>query len=326
MAYSASSFQFGYVETTVPESDFKNLTMDEKHDGVCQPCSILMKTRVATLYCFDCDERFCEQCGSIHKQSKLSRGHRMCRQEEAPPSEAIEELKRLSTCTDHNEEYEYICIDHDALCCGKCVNTGHRRCRRLETISDHIKNESKRGNKLKTIIEKCIGLTKATDEILDTIESHKTSLRQSEAFAMQTFRTAKTKILSALEDLEQSFIVQISQQKAEIESEVRKNAREVDRIKRDINQNRKKSQIVVDYGRDVHKFQRFRNLKKSVIPQLTASTQRLKNSYQRKLLYCNKHMSLDELASDIKECLSVSTDIQARDGEMSSCYNNNWTR
>ncbi|XP_052796666.1 transcription intermediary factor 1-beta-like [Mya arenaria] len=330
MAHCASSLNIFGNENNIQESDFENLTMEVKHDVVCEPCSLLMKTNVATLYCFDCDEKFCEQCGSVHKQSKLSRGHRMCQQEEAPPSEAIEEIKSLSTCTNHNEEYEYICLDHDALCCGKCANTGHRRCQRLETISDRIANENMRGNLLHTEVGKFLDLTKSTNEILDIIKRHKTSLDQSEALILQTIREAKSKLLSALEDLEQNLTIQISQQKADIVSEIHTKELEVAFTKQKINQNRKKSQMVVDYGTDVHKFQKFRDLQKSVIPQVSASIQRLKTSYQNTMLHCVVHVSSDELASNIKKCLSVSTHSQTakkqayHDGSVRNKSARNW--
>ncbi|XP_052796678.1 probable RING finger protein 207 homolog [Mya arenaria] len=306
MALSATASYFG---CTVLESDFENITLEENQDGVCEPCFLLMKTTTSTLYCFDCDERFCEQCGNVHKQSKLSRGHRMCKQHEAPPNAAIELLQSLSTCTNHNEEYEYICLDHDVLCCGKCVNTDHRRCQRLETISDRIANERETGNSLETQVGKINGLTKTTNEILDTIKSHKTSLNQSEALLMQTFREAKSKILSALEDLEQSFIIQISQQRADIVAEIHQKELEVAQYQQEINNNLKTSQMVVNFGTDVHKFEKFRDLQKFVIPQMTASIENLKTSYQKTVLQCKVHMSSDQLANNIKKCLSVSSGI-----------------
>ncbi|KAH3717775.1 hypothetical protein DPMN_060571 [Dreissena polymorpha] len=107
----------------------------------CEPCMSYCKEITATVYCLDCDEKFCEACGNCHKKSKLSKDHKLSKIEEAPPSHVVHLMKELTTCPNHQaEEVVYVCVDEDKLCCNQCANTQHRQCKRLDTIEQYMTN------------------------------------------------------------------------------------------------------------------------------------------------------------------------------------------
>ncbi|KAH3700997.1 E3 ubiquitin-protein ligase TRIM33-like [Dreissena polymorpha] len=106
---------------------------------LCDPCFSNCKEILAVLYCLDCDEKFCEVCGTCHAKSKLSKDHKLSKVAEAPSGNVVKLLKKLTTCPNHkSEEVVYICIDEDQLCCNQCANTSHRACRQLETIEQYM--------------------------------------------------------------------------------------------------------------------------------------------------------------------------------------------
>ncbi|XP_052254782.1 uncharacterized protein LOC127860615 isoform X2 [Dreissena polymorpha] len=109
---------------------------------LCDPCFSNCKEILAVLYCLDCDEKFCEVCGTCHKKSKLSKNHKLSTVAEAPSCNVVKLLKKLTTCPNHqSEEVVYICINEDQLCCNQCANTSHRKCRQLETIEQYMTTE-----------------------------------------------------------------------------------------------------------------------------------------------------------------------------------------
>ncbi|KAH3715577.1 hypothetical protein DPMN_058288 [Dreissena polymorpha] len=107
----------------------------------CEPCLADCKEVNATVYCLDCDEKFCDACGNCHKKFKSSKDHKLCNVREAPPAHVVQLMKELITCPNHqSEEVVYICVDEDLPCCNQCANTKHRQCRQLETIEQCLKD------------------------------------------------------------------------------------------------------------------------------------------------------------------------------------------
>ncbi|XP_052787656.1 transcription intermediary factor 1-beta-like [Mya arenaria] len=104
---------------------------------MCETCLFDTKNNEATLFCVDCNEPLCEGCGAVHRKQRLSRHHKVFDIGNAPPAEVLATLKELTACPNHaTEEVEYVCREHDQLCCSKCANTVHRKCDHLETIAD----------------------------------------------------------------------------------------------------------------------------------------------------------------------------------------------
>ncbi|XP_071144981.1 E3 ubiquitin-protein ligase TRIM38-like [Mytilus edulis] len=69
-------------------------------------------------YCLDCEQLYCENCKILHARQKLSTNHQF---EKA--SDFIPEVK--SKCTDHNEDFTFVCLACDVTVCVYCVTEKH---------------------------------------------------------------------------------------------------------------------------------------------------------------------------------------------------------
>lgn len=75
-------------------------------------------------------------------------------------------------CKDHSNLVEYICVDHEELCCTKCVCTKHRKCTQVDDIEEAAESLRK-SEKIKTLSEEIFqfqgSLVKAKSDGEDTI-------------------------------------------------------------------------------------------------------------------------------------------------------------
>jgi hypothetical protein len=78
-------------------------------------CDICMRTS-GPHYCIQCDQLFCADCKMSHLRSKISKSH------------IFWSGTNISTrCTDHAEDFIYLCADCDQLICRVCVTNAHTR-------------------------------------------------------------------------------------------------------------------------------------------------------------------------------------------------------
>lgn len=108
--------------------------------NTCDPCSFQQKKRLAVFYCIDCEESLCANCSNYHKIMKQTRNHNSISMNKIPRNFSLP-----LTCTDHETmKHEYYCVDHECLCCVRCIATGHARkgCK-LEQIDDASKGFTK---------------------------------------------------------------------------------------------------------------------------------------------------------------------------------------
>ena len=50
-------------------------------------------------------------------------------------------MKGLDICQEHNKPFEYVCVDHNQLCCSKCVIVLHRRCNEVNVKQTEVRKE-----------------------------------------------------------------------------------------------------------------------------------------------------------------------------------------
>ena len=82
-------------------------------------CEICMRAS-GLHYCTQCDQVFCDNCKMVHLRSKISRNHTFM----TGPN--IKTEKKAEGCTDHNEDFIYLCENCDQLICRLCVTKAHK--------------------------------------------------------------------------------------------------------------------------------------------------------------------------------------------------------
>ena len=82
-------------------------------------CEICMRAP-GLHYCTQCDQVFCDDCKMSHLRSKISRSHIFW------SGTNINTEKKVG-CTDHGEDFIYLCEDCDQLICRLCVTKAHKK-------------------------------------------------------------------------------------------------------------------------------------------------------------------------------------------------------
>ena len=72
-------------------------------------------------YCTQCDQVFCDDCKMSHLRARISRNHTFM----TGPNINME--KKVGGCTDHNEDFVYLCEDCNQLICRLCVTKTHKK-------------------------------------------------------------------------------------------------------------------------------------------------------------------------------------------------------
>ena len=136
----------------------------------CELCKRESKEKPAGFYCNDCEDRMCEDCSRHHRKSKLTLQHRLVdlHVSAAGGTENHESccLKELNTyCSVHaGRAFEYLCLDHDDLCCPYCVIEKHRTCKKVMTFGEY-KRSAEFANKGRQMQEMIKEVTRKADYV-----------------------------------------------------------------------------------------------------------------------------------------------------------------
>ncbi|XP_053402657.1 E3 ubiquitin-protein ligase TRIM33-like [Mercenaria mercenaria] len=122
----------------------ENESRKEFNDS-CEPCKRGKDNVKATNFCSDCNESLCAGCVTHHLRNKLTCRHVVTnledRENKANTIPLDKEYHLKTKCNLHNmKKMKYICIDHDILCCSKCVISDHRKCLDIQSVSDFRKS------------------------------------------------------------------------------------------------------------------------------------------------------------------------------------------
>ncbi|CAC5355093.1 unnamed protein product [Mytilus coruscus] len=100
--------------------------MAQAASNKCDICVSALGSR----FCLDCEQYFCKNCEAFHKRQKLLKHH-----EFQSASDVIRKVK--SKCTEHKEDFSFLCKSCNVPVCGTCVSDkhdGHRFIKLLDSI------------------------------------------------------------------------------------------------------------------------------------------------------------------------------------------------
>ncbi|XP_052779247.1 uncharacterized protein LOC128216662 [Mya arenaria] len=270
---------------------------------MCETCLFDTKNNEATLFCVDCNEPLCDGCGAVHRKQRLSRHHKLFDIGNAPPTEVLATLRALTACPNHlAEEVEYVCREHDQLCCSKCANTVHRKCDQLETIADLM--DKPNANDTKPIVE----LGKFKDfakEMKDHESKHKAAIEESVTETDTTLQQTQAKLKEALEGLNVRINHEKEIQKDKLKKHSEKQDFAIQIFERKVEEERKKMESVSKHGQPVHCFLLGWEMKKSTLAALKKGASEIKKSASQHVLVCKHSKSYDGLEREIGVCLEI---------------------
>jgi tripartite motif-containing protein 2/3 len=118
----------------------KQLSHDESVPVVCSVCAAAateqagatasVTNALASAYCCDCQEKYCENCAKVHRNSKLSRSHKLIGLQEFARLKDNEERCDLlpSMCEKHvDQSISLFCSDCKVAMCVVCDSAYHKQ-------------------------------------------------------------------------------------------------------------------------------------------------------------------------------------------------------
>ncbi|XP_065927545.1 E3 ubiquitin-protein ligase TRIM45-like [Magallana gigas] len=115
-----------------------NKMVNMLNEKCCDACKRADEEEMAIDWCKSCLESLCGPCAKAHKRNVFTQKHELISienfQKVSEESESHELVDVL--CHEHSNQVEYLCVDHEELCCSRCVCTKHRKCNQIDAIEE----------------------------------------------------------------------------------------------------------------------------------------------------------------------------------------------
>jgi hypothetical protein len=192
----------------------------------CEGCGDTSGEKQATMYCIECQQKFCEACVNVHRRMRSSQGHTLLEiGDDGKVPEAVGKMLTVH-CDKHlNEALKLYCFDCNEVICMVCFATSHQshKCSEIDKVSedfrsqmtgdiqnmsktakycrDMIKEQEKKRDDLNNVVR---GIEKKicdmAEKMKKMIDSEKLKLMQE----LSTFKTDRMKqVQHVIENIEQ---------------------------------------------------------------------------------------------------------------------------
>jgi len=143
----------------------------------CELCSELDVETVATAYCVECVQHFCDRCSLIHRKQKVSKSHQIVDAKDIPSTK--ERIKNVvSYCELHPDKpVELFCYDCKNVTCLMCYVKKHNK----HECTDIKEAAEKFSEQLKDDIEVAVKYTVKNQEEIQQIQVNKASFIEAVA-------------------------------------------------------------------------------------------------------------------------------------------------
>ncbi|VDI76019.1 Hypothetical predicted protein [Mytilus galloprovincialis] len=174
----------------------------------CEPCSARGRTSTAFQWCTECKEALCSECTSAHKVQKISRSHHLREISKLPNN-----INILYDCSKHqNLPFDYFCVDHDVICCKKCLPKYHPACKNV-TSTDIASKNLKQSQTFLDYEEQLSFISEALEKIIEDRKENSIRIAQDENKIRKEIAKAKENVIKRLESLEKLLLKQLSELK-----------------------------------------------------------------------------------------------------------------
>jgi len=279
----------------------------KERKGLCETCLFSSKETPSTLFCVDCKEFLCHECGTAHRMQRLSRHHKIVDKSDAPPEEVIAQLSALVACPVHkSEDVVYICRDHDQACCSQCANTVHRKCDKLDAIEDLIKSNN--GNDREhELVNQMKRLSDFATGMRNHEMNHKKAINDSAVEIDETVAQSCRALSNAVDALQSSIAVKTDQTKTQLLKNVDRNLTLIRELEENISSEMHQRDLVVKHGRKIHTFLLDMRLKQTKLPDLKRKSTNLLEKGDEYILSCSKFTTSEDIIKTIRSSLGVQT-------------------
>ncbi|XP_053392272.1 uncharacterized protein LOC128554956 [Mercenaria mercenaria] len=169
-------------------------------DNACTPCLQDGGKRImSVVFCLECAEHLCISCRQHHRNLKLTSTHHLLEIENGNVADANN--KMTESCPEHPGRcIEYICENHQTLCCKTCRDISHLGCVSVRRVLDEASRFVESGEISK--VEECLKSLKAKlANQIQTKRKHTVNVSNQVAEALSRIKTETTKAVERINKL-----------------------------------------------------------------------------------------------------------------------------
>ncbi|CAC5370052.1 unnamed protein product [Mytilus coruscus] len=214
--------------SSLPQNVTLSAQMDQS-ESTKQECHLCKRQNIQTLathWCRDCSEAFCDGCLRLHNLMKISTGHNVVKIKEirecASGGEPNFNLISDKCSVHYSKILEAFCFDHQELCCLLCLTVRHRKCEKVQAFeempnldTDRFNSFESELNKVKAKVEQLIEEKKNEYETLDS------SFKSVELAAITTAASIKDRVDILLSSFLKELNISLDEQTAVFEGKLK---------------------------------------------------------------------------------------------------------
>ena len=181
-------------------SGYNQTDSDDHNTGIqCDPCLCDGRTVTAEWYCTECSEFMCDNCARVHRNSRISRNHKLLDRDAMPKKKLTTVQEKF--CAKHSGEMtKYFCGKHGQLCCSVCVTLGHNHCGVL--FIDDIAGEFSKSQEYQDLLQQIKFLETKLTETKKQSDQNCEDVNQCFSTLISDIQQFRTKVNSRLDELE----------------------------------------------------------------------------------------------------------------------------
>ena len=173
---------------------------DDHNTGIqCDPCLCDGRTVTAECYCTECSEFMCDNCARAHRNSRVSRNHKLL-DRDAMPKKKLTTVKEKFCAKHSGDMIKYFCGKHEQLCCSVCVTLGHNQCGVL--YIEDIAGEFSKSQEYQDLLQQIKYLETKQTETKKQSDQNCEDVNQCFSSLISDIQQFRTKINTRLDELE----------------------------------------------------------------------------------------------------------------------------
>ncbi|KAH3810576.1 hypothetical protein DPMN_138969 [Dreissena polymorpha] len=172
----------------------------------CAPCKKTNISKIASVFCKDCDEYLCDTCKNPHTVYKPGK-HEIVNFQDKKSAPVIIDMNGMDKCHDHGRDIEFFCQDHSKLCCSSCVLI-HRKC---DQVNEIAKVSERSGPQLHVFKQLLIKLQSEAEAIIAECKQSETSLNESIAKISLEVDKMRNRVIKLFEYAKQKLITEANE-------------------------------------------------------------------------------------------------------------------
>ncbi|XP_071123377.1 uncharacterized protein [Mytilus edulis] len=174
----------------------------------CEPCTARGRNPTAFKWCCECEEALCSECTEAHRVQKMTRNHNLVEISKIP-----ERINISYNCSKHQHlPFDYLCVDHDEICCKECMSQNHRACKNT-TFVELASTNFKHSQSFIDSEEQLSSILEALEKLSNNCKENKNRLEQQDTEIRKEILKTKEHIIKQLESLEKSLLKHLSETK-----------------------------------------------------------------------------------------------------------------